>query len=82
MRAAVLWLGSHFKEVDLGGSHGEDAPWERDIRELEFSESVVRIQGKIKGSSCEMRTWLVEVRKSKAATWLNRSEPGVILYQR
>ena len=30
MRAAMLWLGSHFKEVDLGGSHGEDAPWAKE----------------------------------------------------
>ena len=55
---------------------------QRNIRELEFSESAVRVQGKIKGSSCEMGTWLLEVRKSKAVACLNRSEPEDVLYQR
>ena len=55
---------------------------QRDIRELEFSESIVCVQGKSKGSSCEMRTWLVEVRKSNAAAWMNWSEPGDVFYQR
>lgn len=55
---------------------------QRDIRELEFSESTFCVEGKNKGSSYGMRTLLVGVRKSKEVVWLNRSEQGEVLYQR